>query len=74
MNRTYKSSEVVALALQGVAEPDIIIEVIHIQHQSPHSIPQLVSDSVLLVVERDPLDSGVRRLAYDGEGVVGDQP
>jgi hypothetical protein len=40
MNRTYKSSEVVALALQGVAEPDIIIEVIHIQHQSPHSILQ----------------------------------
>jgi hypothetical protein len=29
---TYESSEVVALPLQGVAEPYIIVEVIHIKH------------------------------------------
>lgn len=34
----YKCSEVVALATKRMTEPDIILEIIHIQHQSPHSI------------------------------------
>lgn len=35
---TYKSSEVVALPFEGMAKPDVAPEVIHVQHQSPHSI------------------------------------
>lgn len=34
----YKGGEVVTLATERVTEPDIIVKVIHIQHQSSNSI------------------------------------
>ncbi|WVZ24946.1 hypothetical protein V8G54_003490 [Vigna mungo] len=57
-----------------MTEPDIVLEVVHIQHKSPHSIPQLVSDRVFLIVKGHPLNTGQRRCIDDAEGIVGHNP
>lgn len=37
-SETYKSSKIVALPLHRMAEPDITLKIVHIQHQSSHPI------------------------------------
>jgi hypothetical protein len=36
--RAYKGGEVLADAAVGVAEPDVVAEVVHVQHQPPHAV------------------------------------
>lgn len=41
MNRgdvAYECGEVLADAGVGVAEPDVVAEVVHVQHQAPHAV------------------------------------
>lgn len=57
-----------------MAQPHVPREVVHVQHQSPDAIPQLVGDGILLVVEGDPRDAGQGGLVQDRERVVGHDP
>jgi hypothetical protein len=36
--RAYECGEVLADAAVGVAEPDVVAEVVHVQHQAPHAV------------------------------------
>jgi hypothetical protein len=48
----YEGGEVLAGAAVGVAEPYVVAEVVHVQHQPPHA--------VLRHVNYEPIDRGIQ--------------
>lgn len=37
---TYKCGEVETFSIERMAEPDVVTEIVHVEHQPPHSILQ----------------------------------
>lgn len=60
----YKGSEVEALSPKWMAEPDIIFEIIHIQHQSPHPILAEKSNKILKY-QKDKNEQNVKTIMFD---------
>nr|ACL53867.1 unknown [Zea mays] len=46
VHRRLKRGEVLADAAVGVAEPDVVAEVVHVQHQTPHAVLHDRSDNL----------------------------